>query len=131
MASYSVKVQKPASSYNDTLPVGPLSVVFFRPDSVQLGKLEDHMEKTLFEATMHDYFFQVKYAKRFMDEHFKNVRILDVDRARFLLFKGYRRTFLVDLDTYESNGMLVFDGVKAPELIDMTNVATQVSDYFQ
>jgi hypothetical protein len=125
-------IQKPGSSFNDTVLVQPFSAVFFEPDPLQLEKLKAISDSGIFGATMHDYFFQTRNAKNFLQQFKPMLKVVPVKEARFLLFcKTNNAASVVDLDKYEAKGMFVFNGIKDPVLIDMTNVETQVSDYFK
>ena len=122
---------KPGSSFNDSLFVLLPGVVFFNPDSLQLEKIKQVTGAGIFQSTMHDYFYQIQYARFYVMEHWPEVRITDVEKVRYLVFRKIDGGLsIIDLDNEDPCGMYVFDRVQDPLLIDMTNVNTQVSGYF-
>lgn len=123
--------RKPPSSYNDKLSVPPLSAVFFQPDSAQFTKIESVTDKQIFKGSMHEYEYQIRNARLFLKQHWPYLNVIDTKNIRFLLFQHRNKiTDTVDLNRNDPAGMYVFDGIRQPLLIDMTNVETQVPDYF-
>src|ERR1043165_9196756 len=123
------KIQKPPSSFHDTVTVQPMSAVFFEPDSLQLEKLKQISDERIFKGTMHEYFYQMRNANNFLKRFNPKLHVVWVKTARFLSFCKFNKTFsIIDLNNYEAKGLFVFDGKKEPVLIEMTNVETQVSD---
>jgi hypothetical protein len=125
---------KPPSSYTDTVKINPLvSVVFYSPDVAQLEKIKAVNDKMIFESTMHELFYQVRNSKIVLQKYYAHVKIIDVKNARYLLFKKVDgKQELIDLDTKDDPcGMFIFDGIKSPELADMTNIDTDMEFYFR
>src|SRR5205085_7055433 len=99
---------------------------------LQLEKLKQISEERIFDGTMHEYFFQMRHAGNFLKQFKPQLHVVWLKKARFLLFGKFNHTStVIDLNNYEAKGLFVFDGKKDPVLIEMTNVETQVSDYFK
>jgi hypothetical protein len=124
-------IVKPHASFNNRIVIQPLTAVFYQPDSLQLIRLAQVMDAKAFKAMMHDYKYQFRYAKAFLEKEQNNVRIITTDKARFLEFCfNNHNTELIDLDKYESCGLFLFDGIQRPILADMTNIETIAGFYF-
>ena len=123
---------KPPGSYQDSFMIRERSAVFYEPDSIQKEKIRAVTEKSIFESTMHEYYYQVRNAHIVMKEQWKDLKILDVHHVRYLVFiKGSGERVVIDLDQInDAYGMFVFDTRQSPRLIDMTNVENQLPDYF-
>lgn len=123
---------KPGSSYHDTLTIRGASVVFYQPDSVQKEKIKQITEPRVFESSMHEFFYQQRNARIFLKRYWPNLKILEFNNKRFLLFiKDDKTSDLIDLDKRnDSYGMFVFDGKQSPRQLDMMNVESQVPEYF-
>ena len=124
-------MRKPSSSYVDTLRISGKTAVFFQPDSLQLEKIEAVTDSNIFNGTMHECTYQTKNAHRFLTEQWPGVKCIDTRRHRFLLFETQNKNvFIIDLDDQDPCGLYVFDNKQPPRVIDMTNIETQVSEYF-
>ena len=125
-------LKKPASSFADTIFISGESAVFYTPDSIQLKKIEAVNEKKIYESLMHDCFFQMRNAKLVILRDRPEVKITELSKVRWLAFvmKDNSKR-LIDLDTINDIcGIYLFDGKKDPELIDMTNIETDLGFYF-
>ena len=60
------------------------------------------------------------------------IKITDVKKARYLLFeKANGKKEYIDLNTKNDPcGIFIFDGQKAPQLVDMTNIESELGFYF-
>ena len=124
-------IQKPGSSYKDSLFVLFPAAVFFSPDSMQLSAISKVTDPVVFEGSMHEYYYQMRNARQYLGEHWKNITIMEADKFRYLVFrKADGGISIIDLDKQDACGLFAFDRIREPLLIDMTNVDTQVSDYF-
>jgi hypothetical protein len=124
---------KPGSSFSDTLKtVGPVAV-FYQPDSLQLEKIKAVTDERVFKGSMHEYFYQQRNAHVYLKKNWPHLLIVDVKDIRFLLFlKAGKNSEVIDLDKMnDACGLIVFDRRKSPLTLDMTNVETQVTDYFK
>ena len=124
---------KPHSTYPDTLMINHPAAVFYRPDSIQLAKIKAVSDPMYYEASLHEYFYQMLTARNIFKKTWPWLTIIESDKYRVLMFirKNNSREY-IDLDTmYDTHGLFVFDGKKSPILIDMTNVETQVSFYLK
>jgi hypothetical protein len=126
-----LQVQKPGSSFKDSLFILFPAAVFFSPDSAQESAISKVTEPAIFESSMHEYHYQVRNARQYLKDHWQKITIIDAMNFRYLVFRKTDGSVnIVDLDRQDPCGMFVFDRSKDPLLIDMTNVDTQVSDYF-
>jgi hypothetical protein len=125
-------VNKPPSSYRDTVLIRDSAAVFYNPDSLQLEKIRAVTEKGIFESNVHEYFFQMRNSRNVMAKYYPRLRIIEVKNARFLLFvKQGGEKELVDLDTKnDQSGIFLFDARKSPRFVDMTNIDTELGFYF-
>lgn len=124
-------VLKPSSSFSDTLVVNTRCAVFYEPDSLQLEKIKAAISDQLFKGSMHEYFYQIRNAHSFLKQHWPQVKIIEARKVRYIQFlRSDKKPVVIDIDQYDPYGMFVFDKRKAPQLIDMTNIETQVPDYF-
>ena len=127
-----VKINKPPSSFPDTLTIDSPSAVFYYPDSLQLEKIKGTMKKDAFASEEHNCFYQMRNARNVLKKYWPQVRIIETSRSRFLLFiKNDKRQTLLDLDHKgDMCGLFLFDGTKEPELADMMNIDTALGFYF-
>ncbi len=124
--------QKPSSSFNDTIIIRVTAAVFYNPDSLQLDKIKVVTDKDIFESNVHDCFFQIKNAQIFLKKYYPAVKIIEVKNARYLCFiKDSGEKEYIDLNTKnDACGLFIFNGKKAPLLVDMTNIETELGFYF-
>jgi len=131
VAKKDAHVQKPPSSFDDTVTINTPAAVFFEPDSLQLQKIKEVTSEPVFKSSMHEYKYQIKNARNFLKAHWPGLKVIDARNVRFLLFlKKNGEVVTIDLNKQDPCGMFVFNRTKAPLLIDMMNVETQVPDYF-
>jgi hypothetical protein len=124
---------KPRSNYQDTLMITDVSVVFYNPDSMQLEKIRELTKKQVFEGTMHEFYYEQRNARLFFQKHWPQLAIIDAENIRYLVFvKTDKQTEIIDLDKFnDAYGIFAFDRKRSPLLINMTNVETEVTNYFQ
>lgn len=125
-------VEKPHSASPDTLTVRVAGAVFFSPDSVQLEKVKDLLDTSVYKAIMHDYFYQVRNARKVVRESWPGLASIDAKDYRYLSFMKRDGTGkCIDLDKEkELYGILLFDGKKDPAPVDMPNIKTALGFYF-
>ena len=123
---------KPGSSFQDTLLIQNKSAVFFFPDSIQLEKIKLNTEKSVFESTEHEFFYQIRNAKNVIKQNNPSLNIVDAKKIRFINFtKDDKSSLVIDLDSkMDSYGLFLFDGRKDPKLVDMMNIDTELWFYF-
>ena len=81
---------------------------------------------------MHDCFYQMRYSRVVLKRSYPQIHILEVKKARYLLFelKGGQKEY-IDLNAKnDASGIFIFDGQKAPRLVDMTNIDSELGFYF-
>jgi hypothetical protein len=125
-------IKKPPSSFDDTVIISGLSAVFYNPDSLQMAKIKSVNEKNVYATITHDCHYQMQNARNVIRRHWPRVRIVEVARARYLLFVKKDKTKLV-IDLNAKNnicGLFLFDPKKAPELVDIANIDSFLGFYF-
>ena len=124
---------KPGASFQDTMVIRETCVLFYEPDSLQKEKIRAISEPAIFQGSTHEFFFQQKTAHAFLKKYWPEVRIINAKNVRYLLFiRKNKSTELIDLDKLgDSYGMIAFSPTKKPQQLDMTNIETQIPDYFK
>lgn len=125
--------QKAPASFRDTLMVNEDAAVFYNPDSLQLQKIKQENRPDYFESMQHESFFQQRNARIVLHQNWPAIRIIETSKARWIGFvKKDKSRVYVDLDTKnDMAGILLFDTLKDPLLIDMMNVDTELFNYFK
>lgn len=123
---------KPPSTYQDTLVIDFVAAVFYHPDSLQLLKIQQVVDSAVYDATMHEYFYQMRNSRIVLNKYWPNIKIIDANNVRYLLFKKRNNeTKVVDLDTKgDPHGLFLFDDEQDPEQADMMNIDTELPRYF-
>ena len=124
---------KPGSTYQDTLEITTASAIFYQPDSIQLEKIRTVTDERIFKGSMHEFFYQQRNAHLFLKEYWPKLKIIEAKNIRYLQFiKAGNHPEIIDLDRKnDAYGMFLFDPAQSPLLVDMTNIETQVPDYFK
>lgn len=124
--------RKPPSSYSDTITINSPAAVFYNPDSLQLEKIKHLFTNMEFKSTVHECFYLMRNAKASLKQYWPQIRIVDVSKARFLLFiKSDQSKYYIDLNTKNDIcGLFLFNQVKNPKLADMNNIGTELDFYF-
>lgn len=125
-------LSKPPSSYTDTLIIEAPGAVFYDSDSLQLVKTKSINTKMAYETMVHECFYMMRNAKMVLKQYWPKLKITSTTKVRYLLFiKSDKSQTWIDLDTKNNMcGMFMFDGKKDPELADMTNIETELGNYF-
>jgi hypothetical protein len=124
---------KPGSGLTDTLKVSSCVAILYQPDSFQIQKIKATTDKWIYEGSMHEYYYQQRNAITYFKINRPKIKIINCRNARFLLFvKSDKSNELIDLDKLnDAYGLIVFDPERSPLLLDMTNLNSQVPDYFK
>ena len=124
---------KPPSTFHDTLQIDFSAAVFYLPDSLQLEKIKELTDSPIFEAAMHEYFFQMKNARMSINRDWPRLKIVEAKNVRFLQFQGkHNDSTYIDLDTRDdSHGLILFQPGKKPHYADMMNIDTELGFYFK
>jgi len=119
-----VELKKPPSTFQDSLFIDELSVVFYQPDSIQLLNIKNVTEEQVFESSMHEYFYLTRNAHNVLRQHWPKLKIIDSKNVRYLLFiKNNKGNHIIDLDEYgDAYGMFMFDPKRDPMVGDMANL---------
>jgi hypothetical protein len=126
-------IKKPSSSFNDTVVIDRKSAVFYSPDSLQMKNILLVNEKNVMANIKHDCYYQMQNARLSLKNDWPKVKIIEVSRARYLLFiKSAGTKMVIDLnDKNDICGIFLFDGKQDPVLVDMPNVDTFLNVYFK
>ena len=124
---------KPPARVKDTLIITDKAAVFYHPDSLQLTQIKAKTDSGVFDGTMHEFFYQMRNGRIVIKKIWPELKIIEAKNYRYLLFIKEDNTHdLVDLDTKkDAYGLFVFNKIKPPLLIDMTNIETDVSFYLK
>ncbi len=124
---------KPPSSFSDTLEIQPGTAVFYFPDSLQDLRIKAETDPGVYKSLVHENEYQMRYSRKVLKQYYPGISIRDARDVRYLAFhKKDGQYFYLDLNTKnDAFGLLVFDGTQAPELLDMTNVETELAYYFK
>ena len=124
---------KPPSTYPDTLIINFPAAVFYQPDSLQLSRIKTLSDSMVFDGSMHEYFYQMRNARMVIKKSWPHLTITEAKNYRYLLFIKKNNTREgIDLNTKNyTHGLFVFDGIKSPLLVDMTNIETEISFYLK
>jgi len=124
---------KPPSNFQDTMLIDFPAAVFYLPDSLQLEKIKELTDSSIFEAAMHEYFFQMRNARMSIKRDWPELKIVEAKNIRFLLFKGRDNdSTYIDLNTKnDSHGLFLFQPGKKPHYADMMNIDTELGFYFK
>lgn len=123
---------KPPSSFSDTVIVDFPVAVFYNSDSIQLKKIKAVTDPMIFEGTMHDCFYQMRNSRNVLKQYYPKVKVKEMVNGRYILFKKANgQAEIIDLNTKNDPcGLFIFDGLKSPLLVDMTNIDTNLGFYF-
>ena len=124
---------KPPSSYSDTVKIDFSAAVFYSPDSLQLEKLRAITDSGPFGADMHEFDFLTKTARLVLNKHYPHLKIVDVQKARFVLFiKADNGSEIIDLNTKnDPYGLFAFNRKDPPRLMDLANIDSDLGFYFK
>ena len=79
---------KPPSNFQDTMQIDFRAAVFYLPDSLQLENIKELTDPAIFDATMHEYFFQMRNARMSINRDLPQLKIVEAKNVRYLLFQG-------------------------------------------
>lgn len=125
-------LNKPPSSYSDTIIINYPAAVFYMPDSIQLEKIKAVTDIMVFESNMHDCYYQMRYSRIVIQKNWPGIKITEIKNARYIfLKKADGNNKIIDLNNKnDACGVFLFDGRKTPRLVDMTNIDTELGFYF-
>lgn len=125
-------IKKPGSTFQDTLTLQGSVVVIFNPDSLQRLKIKEINKPLVFENLEHDNFYQMRNSRNTIAAQWPKLKVVETNKARYLKFiKKDNTVVIIDLDSINDiGGILLFNGVKAPQQIDMMNIETELNYYF-
>jgi hypothetical protein len=123
---------KPPSIFSDTITITSKAAIFYYPDSIQLERMRADSDTVKFDAMMHEYDYQFRYAHTVLSKNWPGINIFEIKNARYLQFrKTNNSSKIIDLNTKnDPYGLFVFNTSKDPIQIDMTNADSEMSFYF-
>ena len=93
-------IAKPPANFQDTIEVNFPAAIFYHPDSLQLQKIKEITKPGVFDASTHEYFYQMRNARISIKRDWPEVKIIEAKNVRFLLFRGKDDDpTYIDLDT--------------------------------
>jgi len=124
---------KPPSNFQDTMQIDFRAAVFYLPDSLQLENIKELTDPAIFDATMHEYFFQMRNARMSINRDLPQLKIVEAKNVRYLLFQGEGNdSTYIDLNSRnDSHGLFLFQPAKKPHYSDMMNIDTELGYYFK
>lgn len=125
-------LQKPPSSFSDTLTIDTPAAVFYSPDSLQLEKIRSATDAKIFDANMHEFYFLIKNAHTAIKKNTPQLKIIEAKNVRYLVFAKTDKTKdCIDLNTkYDAYGLFAFNRKDPPRLFDMANIDSELGFYF-
>ncbi len=128
-----VEKHKPAASFQDTLLIPTAAAVFYHPDSLQDLAIKAITDSGTYKSTVHEIFYQMRYSRIIVKKYYPSLTVVEAKNIRYLLFRQKNGdSICIDLDANnDASGMYVFDGLQKPQLLDMTNIETELSVYFK
>jgi hypothetical protein len=128
----SLPKNKPFSTFSDTLMINSTSAVFYYADSIQLEKIKLVTDSGFYEGSMHEYFSYMRNAHLVINKTMPQLKIIEAKNVRYILFiNDDNSAKCIDLDTKaDPYGLFFFKMKKAPQLVDMANIETELGFYF-
>jgi hypothetical protein len=126
-------LQKPASSYADTLTITVPSAVFYHPDTLQLEKIRSVNKEMVYKSLVHECFYQMRNARIVLKKYWPGIHIIETSKARYLRFTGQgKKEVIIDLNKKNDIcGIFLSDLTKDPIQADMMNIDTELNFYFK
>ena len=123
---------KPPGNFSDTLIINSPAAVFYYPDSLQLEKIKLVTNASVYEGSMHEYFYLMRNAHFVIKRDAPQLKIIEAKNVRYLLFmRGNKKMYCIDLDTkYDPYGLFVFNSKNSPWILDMANIESELGFYF-
>ena len=87
----------------------------------------------IFDGTMHECYYQIRNSKIVMHADWKDLKIYEAYKHRFLLFKkSNSENQIIDLNKVNDPcGAYAFNMIKDPLYLDMTNIEQGLYYYFK
>ena len=86
----------------------------------------------VFESLIHDCFFQMRNARLVIQKYWPEIQIVESSKFRYLVFLKANSHQIIDLNTVNDIcGIYLFDSLRNPVRINMTNIDSELGFYFQ
>ena len=124
---------KPPAHTRDTLLINFSAAVFYNPDSLQLEKIKSITKPGVYDATMHEYSYQMRNARMSIKRDYPDLKIVEAKNIRFLLFRSKDDdSEYIDLNSKDDPyGLFLFQPGKKPHFADMMNIDTELGFYYK
>ena len=126
-------INKPGASFSDSIYIKEATVIFYYPDSLQDSRIKAITEPAIYNSTLHEMFYQMRNAKIVIEKIYPKLKVIEVANSRFLLIQkkdGGKQ--IIDLNKYnDARGLILCNGIKEPQLADMTNIESELYRYFK
>lgn len=124
--------RKPPSSYFDSLLIQNAAAIFYEPDSLQLLTIKSITDASIFDGSMHEYYYQQRNARIILNSNWNKLPIILCKNFRYLVFKDKKKDdYIIDLDSFnDAYGIFLYKPGKLPELVDMTNFEDALNRYY-
>ena len=85
-----------------------------------------------YEGSMHEYFSYIRNAHLVINKTMPQLKIIEARNVRYILFiNDDKSKKCIDLDTRpEPYGLFFFKMKKAPQVVDMANIESELGYYF-
>lgn len=125
-------INKPGASFSDSIYIKEAAAIFYYPDSLQDVRIKAITEPAIYNSSTHEMFYQMRNAKIVIKKTYPKLKVIEVTNSRFLMIQkkdGGKQ--IIDLDKYnDARGLILCNGIKEPQLADMTNIETELYRYF-
>lgn len=123
---------KPPAHTTDTLLINFSAAIFYNPDSLQLEEIKSITKPGVYDAMMHEYFYQMRNARMSIKRGYPELKIIEAKNIRFLLFRGKTDDAeYIDLNSKnDPYGLFLFQPGKKPHFADMMNIDTELGFYY-
>lgn len=122
----------PPGGPSDTITINFPAAVFYFLDSLQLENIKANTDTMMFKGMEHECISQIRNARLAIKDFRPQIRIVETLKAQYLLFvKSDNTKTYLDLNTQKDLcGLFLFNQVKNPIPVDMTNIGTELDFYF-
>lgn len=130
LPNYLFSQKKITNKKNDTVIVNKKVAVFYYPDDNSIRKAKKKYGNENFYTSADDNLYYMDLAKKFIKK--KAIKIIEVETNKILKFIRKKHVAKI-INLKKRNqmfGILLFDGNKAPEEIDMLNPEEEFKKYF-
>lgn len=124
---------RPGATNQDTLFIEKFpAVIFYNPDTLQLENIKKVTKPSVFQSQTHEFFYQMRNARIVMKKDWPQLTQIITNTHRYIAFKKGSSIETIDLNKIEDfSGMILWNGIKKPQKIDMMSIETELYYYFK